>query len=340
MSESKVKSWTYTTAGYPQTLKLSETKIPATPAPGHVLVQIRATALNPVDIQLMNVPLNSLPGLNGPKIPARDFSGTILAAAPDTEWEKGDEVMGISMDVAGTGFLTDVSHLGAKASCIIRKPSHMSWKQAASLPLVWLTARTTIEHCVPYMKSSNPAENKVAILGGSSSTGLYTVRIAKERGWTVLSSCSHRNIDFVKSLGADEVVDYTKSPDAVVNAVKSFQPNAVIDCVGGTDCIGIAPQYVTIVGDKTTRSTMGGSFLYYTHPRMVIRWLMGYLGIGKSYECIILDAKKEWLEECMELKGEDQIVIDSTFDFGRAKEAFERMDTGRTRGKVVVEIKG
>jgi reticulon-4-interacting protein 1, mitochondrial len=339
MSESKVQSWIYTTAGYPQTLKLSESTIPAAPAPHHILVQIHAASLNPCDIQMMNVPLMSLPALNGPKVPGRDFAGTVLVAAPDTEFKKGDEIMGISMNMLGTGFLTEVCHLDINSACIIRKPSHMSWNQAASLPLVWLTARTSIERCVPYMKSSNPAENKVAILGGSSSTGLYTVRIAKERGWTVLASCSHRNVDFVKGLGADELIDYTTSPDAVVKAVTAFEPRAVIDCVGGTECIGIAPQYVTIVGDKTSRAVMGGSMLYLIRPWMVLRWLMGYLRVGNSYECIILEARKEWLEECTKLQGEDEIVIDSTFDFGRVKEAYERLDTARARGKVVVELK-
>lgn len=286
----------------------------------------------------MNVPFNSIPGLNGPKIPALDVSGVVLAASEESGFQKGDEIMGISLNFAGAGFLTEVSHLDVRKACLIKKPSHMTWAQAASLPLVWLTARTSIEKCVPFMKKSNPADNRLVVLGGSSSTGLYTVRIAHERGWTVLSTCSGRNVDFVKGLGADQVVDYTTGPTAVTDAVRQFKPDAIIDCVGGVDCIGLAPQYVTIVGDKTSRTAMGGSALYYTHPRMVLRWLMGYLGLGNSYECIMLDAKKSWLEEATKLRGEDQIIIDSTFEFDRAKEAYERLNTGRARGKVVVEI--
>ena len=339
MADSRVKSWLYTTTAYPENLKLSETSVPAVPKPNHVLVQIHAAALNPVDIQLMNLPLNNIPGLNGPKIPARDFAGTIIATAEETGFEKGDEIMGISQDQDGSGGLTEVAHLNTQKACIIKKPSHMSWAQAASLPLVWLTARTTVERCVPYMQASSPADNRIVILGGSSSTGLYTVKIARERGWTILSSCSSRNADFVRSLGANEVVDYTSSPDAVTSAVKAFQPNAIIDCVGGTECIGLAPQYVTIVGDKTSRATMGGSFLYFTRPLMVWRWLLGRVGLGNSYECIILEQRKEWLEECTKLEGEDQIILDSVFDFGRVTDAFERLNTSRARGKVVVELK-
>ncbi|RVX72320.1 hypothetical protein B0A52_04525 [Exophiala mesophila] len=336
----KVKSWIYTKSGYPETLEFSTTEVPNTPAPTSVLIQVHATALNPVDIQLMNLPTNSLPSLNGVKIPARDFAGTVLAAGPDVkDLSTGDQVYGISLAMNGTGFLTEIAHIDTKGASIIKKPAHLSWVQAASLPLVYLTARTSIEKCVPFLKASNPADNKLVVLGGSSATGIYTLQIAKSRGWTVLASCSGKNVDFVKSQGASEVVDYTTSETAVVDAIKRFAPGAIIDCVGGTDAIGLAPQFVTIVGDKTSRATMGGSALYATRPRMVLRWLLGYLGLAKSYECIILDPKIEWLQETLDLDPEKDVIIDSVFQFEQAKDAFERLDTGRARGKVVVQIK-
>lgn len=188
------------------------------------------------------------------------------------------------------------------------------------------------------MKSSTPSENKLVVLGGSSSTGIYTIHIARSLGWTILASCSGRNAEFVKGLGATEIVDYTTSPISVVDAVKKFSPHAIADCVGGTDCIGLAPQYVTIVGDKTSRSSMGGSALYLTHPRMVLRWLLGRSGLGNSYECILLDARKEWLEDTTKLDPEKDTIIDSVFEFEKAKKAFERLNTGHARGKIVVEI--
>jgi reticulon-4-interacting protein 1, mitochondrial len=337
MTHRTVKAWQYTTAGYPQTMLLGEASIPAEPAPHHILVEVRAAALNPVDIQLMNVPLNSIPGLNSAKIPARDFSGIVLASSPGSGYNPGDEIMGVSMDFTHVGFLTEIAHVNTTKACIIKKPSHMSWQQAASLPLVFLTARSSIEKCIPFLESDT--DRRIVVLGGSSGTGIYSVRLAKKRGWTVLSTCSSRNVDFVKGLGSDEVVDYTTSPNAVVDAVRAFKPGAIIDCVGGTDCIGLAPQYVTVVGDKTSRASLGGSTLYWTHPRMLARWAMGYLGLLTSYECITFEAKKEWLEECTQLEGDGQIIIDSTFDFDSAKDAYERLNTGRARGKVVVNVK-
>ena len=85
---------------------------------------------------------------------------------------------------------------------------------------------------------------------------------------------------------------------------------------------------------------MGGPLTYYISfvPRQWIRWARGRLGLGESYDVISLDpTKKEWLEEAKELPT-DKIIIDSTFSFENAKSAYERLNTGRARGKVIVEV--
>ena len=329
---SPVRAWTYTHSGYPSTLSLSTIPVANNPAPGHLLIQIHAAALNPVDIQLMNVPIWSLPRMGFPKVPGADFSGTVLAAGEGTSWKTGDEILGFSLGKSTNGFLSEVVDLDEKIATVVRKPKEWSWTEAASLPLVWLTARTCIELTEPFLKENK----KLVVLGGSSGVGMYVCHLAKQRGWDILATCSGRNADFVKGMGADTVIDYTTQN--VVEEVKKYAPAAVVDCVGGTDCIGIANQYVTIVGDKTSRSTMGGSLLYYFYPKMMFRYYLGKFGLGKSYLCIVLDPQQKYLEEALHLP-KDKIIIDSTFDFGRAKEAYERLDTSRARGKVVVEVK-
>ena len=217
----------------------------------------------------------------------------------------------------------------------MKKPEGWTHAQAASLPLVWLTARTCIECVDPYVKDTQ--SKRLVVLGGSSATGMYTILLAKARGWKVLTSCSGRNTAFVTdTMGADEVVDYTA--ESVAERVRAWTPDAIVDCVGGTECLGIARRYVSIVGDKTARSTMGGSLLYAFYPRMVLRWLWGRLRWGERYDCIILDQNREYLEEAVRVLPVEQIVVDSTFAFEDAKQAFERLNTGRARGKVVVEI--
>jgi NADPH:quinone reductase-like Zn-dependent oxidoreductase len=335
MTTPQVRAWTYTQSGYPSTLTLSTLPAPSSePQPHHLLIQIHACALNPVDIQLMNLPIWSLPKMSYPKTPGADFSGTVLAAGPLCTYSAGDEILGFSLGKSTNGFLAETVDVNEEHACIVKKPSAWSWVQAAALPLVWLTARTCVEMCGGYVTKEGNA--KVVVLGGSSGVGMYVCYLARERGWEVLATCSGKNAEFVKGMGADVVVDYTAQD--VVGEVKKYAPAAIIDCVGGTDCIGIAPQYISIVGDKTSRSTMGGSALYWTRPMMMLRYYLGKFGLGKSYHCIVLDAKKEYLEEALRLPT-DKIIIDSTFDFGRGKEAYERLDTARARGKVVVQIK-
>ena len=342
-----VKAWTYTTAPYPTTLTLSTTTTqpPTTCAPGHLLLRIHACALNPVDIQIMNLPLWSLPyprSLSAPKTPCADFSATVLATGGDpttSDLAPGDEVFGLMMNPFASGTLTEVAHLPIANTTFVKKPAAWTHAQAASLPLVWLTARTCIARVEPYVHNS--ATKRLVVLGGSSATGLYTIQLAKARGWKVLASCSGRNADFVTdTIGADEVVDYTA--ESVAARVRGWQPDAIVDCVGGTECLGVLGAercYVTIVGDKTARTSIGGSLLYLFYPRMVLRWLLGRVGWGSRYDCIVLDQRREYLEEAVRvLASGEGIVVDSTFHFEDAKMAFERLATGRARGKVVVEI--
>lgn len=228
--------------------------------------------------------------------------------------------------------MQELDVVDTKASVVVKKPSAWSWPQAAALPLVWLTACTTIAAVEPDVTKTK----KVAILGGSSSTGMYAVHLAAARGWDVLSTCSSRNSEFVKSMGANTVVDYAST--SVPEAVKKFAPDAIIDCVGVVECLDLAKRYVTIVGDKTSRASMGGAAIYLWYPRMLARMLMGRWGLsGLKYDCVNLEFNKQWLEETLELPH-DKIQIDSTWKFEQVKEAFERLNISRARGKVIVTI--
>lgn len=348
MSSGEAKAWTYT-AGYPRSLQLTTIHPPianeikglgTTP---HMLVKLNACALNPVDIQMMNLPFWNVPGYNKPKTCVCDFSGTIVAGGR-TGFIQHEEIFGLTMkpfDNAG-GALAETAQFNMANTVAAKKPKEWSHEQAAAVSLVWLTARTCIENVNRQVGES--ASKRVAILGGSSAVGIYTILLAKRRGWKVITTSSSRNKDFVTStLKADEHVDYTTQN--VRQEVTKFAPEAVIDCVGGTECVGLpsSKRYVTIVGDKTSRSSMGGPATYYNPlsyhtPLQWIRWARGYFGYGESYDVIILEMKREWLEEAKETLTPDEIFIDSTFAFDDAKKAFERLNTGRARGKVVVKI--
>ncbi|KAI1370680.1 alcohol dehydrogenase [Hypoxylon crocopeplum] len=330
-----MKAWTFTHGGYPKALQLSDLPSDVRPLkPSEIRVRTKAASINPVDVQLVSYPL--LPYLPNFIIPSHkgvgeDFSGVVEAAGSSSGFKPGDEAFGIIPFIPG-GTLQEEIQIDTKASVVALKPTDWSWEQAAALPLVWLTARTTIAQVESHVKNG-----KVAILGGSSSCGMYAVYLARLRGWTVMASCSGRNADFVRSMGASDVVDYTTT--SVPERVKAFAPDVVIDFVGGTGCLGIAKSYVTVVGDKTDRLLPGGRHIYLWNPQMLLRALFGRIGLGPSYTCINIEFKSSFLEEVLSLP-KDKIILDSTFEFNQVKEAFDRLNTGRTRGKIVIKVTG
>ncbi len=297
-----------------------------------------------MNLPTWKLPWNALHGVE--KGCVCDFSGTILAASASTGLKKDDEVFGLTLQpfVPSGGALGEIADFGMNTCLAVKKPKEWSHEKASAISLVWLTAKQCIASVEDFVEKSQ--SKRVAVLGGSSSTGIYINILAKRRGWTVASTSSGRNKDFmVKNLGVDTHIDYTSQD--VRGALLDFAPDAVIDCVGGTEAVGLpsSKRYVTIVGDKTGRTSMGGPYTYYDFlaPQRAasqwLRWGKGALGMGESYDVVILGMKKEWLEEAKETLKEEEIYVDSVFEFEKAKEAFERLNTGRARGKVVVKVR-
>lgn len=337
-------AWVYTDT-YPQGLKQGKVTIPSeSEDDDKVIIEVNASALNPVDIQTMNLKRKTESEKGKEWGIGCDFSGKIIKAKG---FKKGEEVFGISFSAftpLRSGTLSKVAILDANKTCLINKPASWTNEQASALPLVWLTAKKCIEDVKPFIsKDSSQKEKRVIVLGGSSAVGIYTIILAKRLGWKVFTTSSSKNKEFLQEkLQVDKHVDYTNQ-DVRAKAIE-FKPQAVIDCVGGTECIGISGnlRYISIVGDKTGRETMGGPYTYYdwTAPgyviRQWIRWAKGFIGLGESYDVVILDPKREWLEESTTIISPDSIYIDSVFPFDKADQAFQRLNTGRAKGKVVV----
>ena len=288
----------------------------------------------------MNLPFFSIPlsFLQKEKTIGSDFSGIVLAAGAGSGFAEGDEVLGVTLKPISScgGTLSKIAHIDLKTAAVSKKPKQLSFVQAAGLGCVFLTARTCIKSVETYVDASS--SKRLAILGGSSACGLFEVWLAKQRGWKVVATCSDRNAEFVtNAFKADEIINYTKQN--VREAVDKFQPEAIIDNVGGQECIGLSKRYVSIVGEKTDRTIMGGPLSYYFSflPSQWYHWTLGRLGLGQSYDVITLDLKSELLEEVEDIPV-DKIIIDSTFAFEDAKKAYERLVTSRARGKIIVEV--
>ncbi|GAA5896569.1 NAD(P)-dependent alcohol dehydrogenase [Sporobolomyces salmoneus] len=364
-----VKAWSHFTPPFPSTLSQIDVSPPSPSQLGdtEILVELYSASLNPVDVQLVNLPIFKLPALQGHRGLGKDFAGKVLAKGSKVvgEYSVEDEVMGVTINPLGgaiTGTLSQVSLIDTTRSCIVPKPTHLTFPEAASLPLVFLTAVPCLSP--PYLQLPAPSSSSrptIVVLGGSSAAGIYTIQYATLKlGLRVIATCSTRNKAFVESLGVSHVVDYTT--ESIADRLRELRPSegyiSIVDCVGGTELLNsgiwtelLHPRsgqlreggsYVTIVGDKTSRSRLGGSMTnYWTTSQMWRSW-KGWFGWCPRYYCISLNMeKKEWLEQVGALVKEKgmKVVIDSEFGFDEVEKAFERLNSGKATGKVVVNVK-
>ena len=202
--------------GDPSVLRLEDIPQPALTA-GHVLLRVRATGVHPMDWKLRAGYLKEYMPLQLPHVPGYELAGTVEAVGDGvSNFHAGD-------DVFGQGSATYADQAVASASTLAKKPASMTFEQAATLGLTGVTAWGVIEAA-----SLEPGQ-RVLILGGAGGVGSIAVQLAHWKGAHVIATTSTPNLDHVRALGADEVIDYMATAfDAAVSGV-----DVVIDTVGG-----------------------------------------------------------------------------------------------------------
>ena len=211
--------------GPPEMLRMAEVEQP-TPAADEVLVKVLAVSVNPADWRSMRAkPFFSRAtlGLLRPKhrIPGGDIAGRVEALGSDvTRFKPGDEVYANLLDHGLGGFAEYVS---VPVEVMSFKPTNLSFEEAAAVPMAGVTALQGLRH-----HGEIQAGQKVLINGASGGIGTFAVQIAKSCGSEVTGVTSTRNLDLVRSLGADHVVDYTTS-----DFVRSGQRyDLILDTIG------------------------------------------------------------------------------------------------------------
>ena len=351
----RAQAWVYYEQGpLAQTLQKTTLTVDTQLGANEVLVEVKAVALNPVDIQLGNIPQWMATwllaaGVNKAKVPAGDFSGIIVRIGEEvSKYKTGDEVFGLSMSIVGNGCLVQYMKIAESMPSMTFKPACLSHLEAAAMPLVFLTAYTALHYWGGW-RETEADDRKVLILGASGGVGHVACQLARAMQSSVVGVCSGRNIDFVKEMGANEVIDYTVD-DLVTQSEQCGPYDLILDCVGGKQLIphlhtGLlkpkAAGYITIVGDKTSRDLLGGMASYLFTPSMVLRTMKSWLGLGPRYYCINLSTTAEYTATMSEMLGRGLVkpIIDSVFRFSdQAKQAYERLDTGRAQGKIVIDL--
>lgn len=330
-----MKAWTYTSAsgGLEKNLTL-QTSTPAPSAkPGFVLIEVISAAINPVDYKIPELPLGIGQFIiSTPSSPGLDFCGRVVTATDD--FKEGQKVFG-RLEPTQFGSLGQYI-LAPQAGCVAL-PEGVSCDEAAAIG----TAAVTSYQCLLAGAGEGGMKGKsVFINGGSGGTGIWGIQIAKTLGAKVTTSCSSKNVDMLKGLGADEVIDYTDGDIVAKLKAKGRVFDFIVDNVGFPADLYFSAHLFTKPGAQFVQVGGGMSFAS-TKAMMAKRLTPGFLGGGKIPFTFLMcrnDQKDfaqvaEWVKE-----KKTKVVFDQVFEYEDVPKAYEKLKTGRAKGKIVVHV--
>jgi NADPH:quinone reductase-like Zn-dependent oxidoreductase len=323
-----MKAMVYEKYGSPDVLELREIDPPPLTDDG-VLVHVRAASVNPFDWHMLTgTPYlaRTQAGLFKPKskVLGVDFAGTVEAVGKDvTAFQPGDDVYGGRGGAFG-------EYVCVRKS-VARKPANLSFEDAAAVPMAAITALQALRD-----KGRVQAGQRVLVNGASGGVGTFAVQLAKSFGAEVTGVCSTRNVESVRSLGADHVIDYTKE-DFTKAGGGSF--DVLVDVAGNhswSECKRVLGENGTMIivgGRKTNRwiGPMGDA---------VKRRLASVPGSRTVAAPFLAQLNKEDLDVLRELleAGKVKPVIESRYELSEVPEALRYVGAGHAKGKVVISV--
>lgn len=333
-----MKAFTIDRYGKKVALKATEMPEPAL-ADNDVLVQIHAAGVNPLDLKIRDGEFKMILPYRMPLIMGNDLAGVVVRVGARVQrFKPGDEVYARPDDNRIGAF---AEFIAIQESSLAIKPKDLTMEQAASIPLVGLTAWQALVE-----KANVKKGQKVLIHAGSGGVGTIAIQLAKHLGAYVATTTSTANVEWVKRLGADLVIDYKKDDfekvlhgyDLVLNSLgtdtleKSLQvlkPGGILISISGPPDAAFAKS-----------AGLSGFF-------KVVMGLLSY-GIrkkakrrGVSYSFLYMRASGDQLSQITSLIDAGAIVpvVDRVFPFQQTQQALDYVETGRAKGKVIVTLK-
>ena len=313
--------------GSPDILEVTEIEKPV-PADNEVLVKVQVASVNPLDWHYMRgspyiMRLSSGLGKPDDIRMGVDFAGTVQAVGKAvTRFKPGDEVFG-----GRTGAFAEYV-IVAEDRSIVGKPAEVTFEQAAALPIAALTALQALRD-----KGELKAGQKVLINGASGGVGTYAVQIAKAMGAEVHGVCSARNVELVRSLGADRVFDY-RSED-YTESDQNY--DLIVDMIGNHSLM----KNRRVMSEKGTLVIVGGPKGNWMGPLMrpIGAILLSPL-VDQQFKMFIAQYNQADLEQLAEYlrTGEVRSVIDQRFTLAEVPDAIRYSEAGRARGKIVIRL--
>ncbi|KAL1983737.1 hypothetical protein VTN96DRAFT_9909 [Rasamsonia emersonii] len=327
--------WTDATGGLEKNLYRSDsaTRPGQTLHKDQVLVQVISTSLNPADYKVPEMGLVLKLAVSTPASPGLDFCGRVVATGPAVAAEghngmkPGQLVFGCLNPPLQFGALAE--YVVCPSSVLVPLPEGVDPDHAATIGIAGQTSYQVIQ---PQVSEGD----HVFINGGSGGCGIYAIQIAKTLGCHVTVTCSTRNIELCKDLGADEVIDYTATD--VVQTLKHKGPvfSLVVDMIGTPDDLYRESHHFLLPGKPFVQ--VGVASMVTAADRLLRPRLLG--GGQRPYQVVLFKNRQDHLRQLGEWiqQGKIRVVLDSTFEFDDAVKAFEKLRTQRARGKIVVHV--
>ncbi|KAL7861473.1 hypothetical protein SRHO_G00129140 [Serrasalmus rhombeus] len=325
--------------------------------PNEVIVKVNAAGLNPLDINMRGGygaatlamkrdPLSiNKAGSEFPLILGRDVSGVIMECGLDVSYFKpGDEVWA-AIPPWKQGSLAEFVVLSANE--VSHKPKSLSHVDAASLPYVAATAWSALVN-TGGLNKDNSAKKRVLILGGSGGVGTFAIQMLKSWGAHVTVTCSQNAEHLVRGLGADDVVDYTAGPvEKKLHTLEKF--DVILDNIGGeTEHWALSllkpwcgAKYVTLVTPFLRNTDQLGlaDGMMQTAVTVATKALK-HIAKGVHYRWGFFAPSGPALDDVSEMvdAGKIRAVVEEQFSFAQVPKAFEKVEKGHARGKIVVTV--
>ena len=303
--------------GPPEVLKIEDVPEPKA-KPSKILVEVYAAGLNPKDILVRKGKFKPLSGNRFPMILSSDYAGIVLDPGRSTSLKVGDKVYGM-MNGMRVGSTTE--KVLVKEKELAKMPEGIGFEEAAGVPLAGLTALQALRN----LGKVHPGQ-RVCINGASGGVGSLAIQIAKCLGAEVISVSSDRNLALCKSLGADKMLDYKK--EDWVKELTDIQvffdvfgnyslPKVAASLTKTGRYISTLPRVSTVRSHVFTRFSPQKGMLVIVNSRATdLRWMAQHIQEKKI-----------------------RPVVDSVFPLEKIQEAHKRVETKRSRGKVIIQVK-
>jgi 2-desacetyl-2-hydroxyethyl bacteriochlorophyllide A dehydrogenase len=286
--------------------------------PTQLFVKVRASSVNPIDWKIRQGMLSLITGNKFPKILGFDVAGDVIALGSGvTRFQVGDAIYG-STSFPGGGY---AEFAAVPENLVALKPTNLSYEEAAAVPLAALTALQALRN-----EGNIQTEQTMLINGAAGGVGIFAVQIAKALGAVVTGVSSAKNLDLVKSLGADRVIDYTQQDFTEDTA----QYDIIFDAVGKRSL-------------SQTKKVLKPNGIYITtlpSPEVFFESVLTAFLPGQKAKFILEKPNTQDLVDLKELieAGKIRVIIDRTYPLQELAAAHSYSETGRAVGKIAIAV--